>query len=237
MISHQRRCVFVHIPKCGGVSIEQVFVRDLGLSWENRAPLLLRPRVEGEDAPLRLAHLTAREYVEKRYLSRELFDEYLTFTVVRDPLKRTSSFYRYLGYDQVMSFADFVDRHLPRVLARPGHPMHWFLRPQSEFVTGEGGEVLVDTVLHLEDLDETFPAILDKLGMDPAPLPHVNKTNTMNLYQATKIRLIAPYVLRAVPRVGTRQEVVWEDRLVARVGDLYARDFELFDYSLDYPVG
>jgi hypothetical protein len=43
MISYKRKCVFVHIPKCAGQSIESVFDNDAGLTWENRAPFLLRP--------------------------------------------------------------------------------------------------------------------------------------------------------------------------------------------------
>ena len=43
MISHNHEYVFVHIPKCGGQSIEHVFLNDLGLEWHNRSPLLLRP--------------------------------------------------------------------------------------------------------------------------------------------------------------------------------------------------
>ena len=43
MISYKRKCVFVHMLKCTGQSIESVFVNDAGLTWEDRAPLLLRP--------------------------------------------------------------------------------------------------------------------------------------------------------------------------------------------------
>ena len=41
MICHQYRCVFVYIPKTAGMSIEQVFLDLLGLSWKTRERLLL----------------------------------------------------------------------------------------------------------------------------------------------------------------------------------------------------
>jgi hypothetical protein len=42
VICHPYRCVFVHVPKSAGISIEHVFLGLLGLTWETRGPLLLR---------------------------------------------------------------------------------------------------------------------------------------------------------------------------------------------------
>ena len=64
MISHHQKCVFVHIPKNAGQSIEHVFINLLELTWETRAPLLLRRNEHPELGPLRLAHLKAEEYVK-----------------------------------------------------------------------------------------------------------------------------------------------------------------------------
>jgi len=33
IISHDRKAIFVHIPKTGGPSVEQVFIEDTGLTW------------------------------------------------------------------------------------------------------------------------------------------------------------------------------------------------------------
>ena len=43
MISHHHKCVFIHIPKNAGQSIENLFLELLNLTWETKAPLLLRP--------------------------------------------------------------------------------------------------------------------------------------------------------------------------------------------------
>ena len=63
MISHRHRCVFVHIPKVAGQSIEHVFLGWNGLNWKGRAPLLLRPNEDPRKGPPRLAHLRAQDYV------------------------------------------------------------------------------------------------------------------------------------------------------------------------------
>ena len=47
MISHKHKTIFVHIPKTGGQSVESVFIEDEGLTWDTRAPLLLRRNDDG----------------------------------------------------------------------------------------------------------------------------------------------------------------------------------------------
>ncbi|MBK8973380.1 MAG: hypothetical protein IPM37_19215 [Hahellaceae bacterium] len=76
MICHDFKCVFVHVPKAAGMSVEHYFLDRLGLTWETRAPLLLRPNDDPSKGPERLAHLYAEEYVRFGYLSQAQFDEY-----------------------------------------------------------------------------------------------------------------------------------------------------------------
>ena len=70
MLTHQHKTVFVHIPKNAGQSIETVFLDVLGLTWESRAPLLLRPNDIPELGPRRLAHLAASEYVSCGHMTQ-----------------------------------------------------------------------------------------------------------------------------------------------------------------------
>src|SRR5262245_2591511 len=85
MISHAQRCVFVHIPKVAGQSVEHVFVGWNNLTWKKRAPLLLRPNDNPAKGPPRLAHLRAEEYVQFGYLPPEKFASYFKFSFVRNP--------------------------------------------------------------------------------------------------------------------------------------------------------
>ena len=85
MISHRFKCVYVHVPKAGGQSIESVFVEQHGLTWETRAPLLLSPCNDRRFGPRFLAHLTAKEYVALGHLSQQDWDEYFTFAAIRNP--------------------------------------------------------------------------------------------------------------------------------------------------------
>src|SRR3546814_8015112 len=88
MICHRWKTLFVHIPKTGGQSIEQVFLDRMELSWATRGPLLLTTNPDPEAGPPFLAHLTAQEYLSKGHLAPVDFDDYFRFTVVRNTWDR-----------------------------------------------------------------------------------------------------------------------------------------------------
>lgn len=43
MISHKHKTIFIHIPKCGGTSVEVVFLNDLGMTFQERTCLAMFP--------------------------------------------------------------------------------------------------------------------------------------------------------------------------------------------------
>ena len=128
MICHQYRCVFIHIPKTGGISVDHVFLRLVGLTWATRAPLLLRANDDPAKGPPRLAHLMGIEYVSCGHLSPELFDAYFKFSFVRNPWDRLVSEYKYQRHPMRMSFKTWLFHHLPEPVFsdayRPILPQH-----------------------------------------------------------------------------------------------------------------
>lgn len=188
VISHHHQTIFIHIPKCGGQSIEAAFLADLGLTWELRAPLLLRPNEEPRLGPPRLAHLLARDYVHYHYLSSEIFESYYSFSVLRDPAARVISLFNYLrprdGQQIPMSFAAFLYEWIPRQFEfrhveaalqnAPGNSYH-FIRPQVDFVTDAAGRVMVDDLFLLENIRDGFVVIKKRSNLR-SPLEHRNKS-------------------------------------------------------------
>ena len=143
MICRDYRCLFVHIPKTAGQSVEQVFLRLLGLSWETRAPLLLRGNDDPRLGPPRLAHLTAAEYVSCGYLTPAEFGTYFRFSIVRNPWDRIVSEYKYRRHPVTMDFKTYLFKRLPS----PGwsEPYRHII-PQHDFLYDEAGRLLVDYV-------------------------------------------------------------------------------------------
>lgn len=227
MISHHHQTVFVHIPKCGGMSVEHLFLDDLGLTWGQRAPLLLRLRSDEEQAPPRLAHLSARQYVAGHYLTEAMWRDYLTFAVVRDPFSRVVSMFRYLGFDRMTSFARFVGDYLPAALGDPGHAWHWFLRPQAAFVTDDEGRLAVDHLVRLEHIGEELPAVLSKVGLDVEEVPHVNAGKRLRQRRMAALRVQYLRDAHRLPRLAVAAEARWSKSSRSVVEELYREDFGL----------
>lgn len=191
MISHFHRTVFVHIPKCGGQSIESVFLADLGLIWELRAPLLLRPNDDPRLGPPRLAHLLARDYARYHYLSDELFQSYYSFSVLRDPVARVISLYNYMRISDTqqrpLSFDVFLRNWLVGQLEfrnadavkqnAPSNSFH-FVRPQVDFIIGPDGKTMVKDLFLLEEIGSSFAIIKDRAKLR-GELEHKNKSTTV----------------------------------------------------------
>jgi len=215
LISHHDRCVFVHIPKCAGQSIEMFFLRRVGLDWERRAPFLLRFNDEPTLGPPRLAHLKARQYVENKWMTPAQFDEYFKFAIVRNPWDRLVSFYRYLGYDWRCSFSRFILYHLPKQFERK----NWFLCPQSEFVHASDGELLVDFVGRFESLTDDFSAACRRIGISDTELPHVNDS-----------RKPKPGPMRWLKRRTLPYHDMYDARSAKLVATLYQADVDAFKY-------
>lgn len=156
VISHEHRCIFVHIPRTAGSSIEEWIC---GEDWWNRDPST--------------KHLTAHR---ARTLYAEYWDDYFTFSFVRDPWERMLSCLHFgphfgvvldggrldfTGYDERFGspitleidyrFHDRID------LLRPVH------RPGA--VYGNLLDEELDFVGRFESLERDTTYIADRLGI------------------------------------------------------------------------
>jgi hypothetical protein len=238
MISHQHKCIFIHIPKNAGQSIEHVFLDLLDLKWETRAPLLLRFNDRPELGPPSLAHLKAYEYVRYRYLSQELFDEYFKFTFVRNPWDRTVSIYKYFKFNTRFEFKFFLANILKKGLWQD---RFWFVGPQSDFVCAEDGRILVDFIGRFENLQNDFYHVCQQIGLPPIVVPHIHESSASGPDLSFKPRQFIKYVRyqlkgKHIPAFKKYQDY-YDDESRELVAELYKKDIELFRYEFEEKVG
>ena len=221
MICHEYQCVFVHVPKNAGQSVEHAFLSLLGLPWSAREALLLRKKKRGEPGPPRLAHLHAADYVPCRYLPQDRFDAYFKFSFVRNPWDRMISLYKYLGRPEAQDFKEFLLGEFRKTLWRD---MYWFVGPQYEFLVDAEGRQLVDFVGRFETLQDDFNTVCHRIGLSETPLPHVNKSTVPQTPSGT-----------GSVSAGTGSKpsytAFYDSETQEFVADLYREDIRRFGYQ------
>jgi hypothetical protein len=158
----ERKCIFVHITKCAGISVGMSLFGNLG------------------GGHLRITHY-------QLIFSQREFEEYFKFTFVRNPWDRLVSAFQFL----IKGGTNKVDRawsarNLARIPDFDTFVRGWVNRknvnswkhfvPQYKFVCEPRSEVpKVDFIGYFECLAEDFAYIQQKIGSN-SDLKHLNKT-------------------------------------------------------------
>lgn len=229
MISTKHKTIFVHIPKVAGQSIETIFLDDLGLTWASRHELLLRKKKGSEPGPHRLAHLKAKEYVGLGYMKAARFEEFFSFSFVRNPYARSISLYNYLGYSRIISFSAFIKN----VLTKKIREDHFFFRPQYDYLYSDDGKLLVDFVGKLEHISEDIELVLEKSGLQGKRLQHINKSDK-GLKRGITSLITTPLLLK-----NLRLKHLFSQNKISELSEeqkdgiyrIYTKDFEYLGYE------
>ena len=154
------RCVFIHIPKCAGVSVSQSLFGNPGAG---HYPVRTLRKVLGEDT----------------------YNRYFSFTFVRNPWDRLASAYYFLkagGFNEAdrrwaeihlaryTNFRDFV-----RNWVTPDSVQSWVhFIPQSDYLVDDDGRIDVDFVGRFESLQADYRKVCVQLGIN-RPLQTLNR--------------------------------------------------------------
>jgi hypothetical protein len=202
MIDHSHRFVFVHIPKTAGNSVNRVF----GVSWQNHKDLGRYARECGA------------------------LDGFFKFAIVRNPWDRLLSDYNYQKKKSrenklhlftpsgaVRSFKEWVHAVFSDPFCYPASDWggevsdgihRW--SPQVDWISLDG-KIAVDEVIKLENLDEGFAKVLQRLGRPSVRLPRRNS------------------------RFHWHYSHYYDDATRDLVAEYYAKDIRRFDYSFESP--
>ena len=159
MINHDKKIIFVHIPKTGGTSIESLFCA---------SPLYGKEK-----------HLMTHEYDTKH------LKLYFKFSFVRNPWDRSLSYYFFrlkknyemFGHgDSFLNWIKFLGNCRDNDYKNNFFQFYLSIQNQSEFIF-RNDYLMVDYVGKFENLQQDFNAICDKAKMSRRRLPHKNKSN------------------------------------------------------------
>ncbi len=208
MISHEHRCIFIHIPKTGGTSLEN-------LIWpadQHDEAHLARGFVDEFHNKYQtgsLKHLLARQV--RQEVGAEIFERCFKFAFVRNPWDRAVSQYaymatrpdlrRYVGLPDGACFKTWLDR--------TGRRRHVQWEPQVHFLVDDEGRSLVDAIGRFENFEADARRVLASIGLHARTLRHDNASE----------RVAYPHYYDAESR-----EIV---------GERYAADIAAFGYRFE----
>ena len=205
IISHQHRFIFTAIPKTGTHSVRQALREHLGADDIEQVGLFIDKRFPfAELAAIRHGHISLQQI--RPFLGEEAFTGYLKFAFVRNP------------FDRFVSYCAFMTRATGAFLADPQAVMRHFLfvappmahvlfQPQHSFLTDADGELLSDVVGRVEEMQASYDALCERIGIASASLGQVNSS-----------------------RRGSYRDY-YDQPLIDGVAALYRRDLELFGYE------
>jgi len=171
MIDHQYKCIFIHINKCGGTTLDRLF----------------KANARG--------HKSILSY-QKAYPKK--FDSYFKFSFTRNPWDKMVSFYHYhvrrgwpFNWDwnknNAPNFEDFIKiihtyseekekKIWPKKQIRKHKTTTMRMSNHLDWLCSDSGEILVDFIGKLENFQSDFDQVCDKIGMPRRNLPHKNKS-------------------------------------------------------------
>lgn len=233
MICEEYKCIFVHIPKAAGQSIEHFFVELVGLTWKTRAPLLLRYNNDPSLGPERLAHLTASEYTSCGHMDEDQFNAYFKFSFVRNPWDRIVSEYKYRAFQKKFDFKTFLFKHFPT----PGFTDSYrHIIPQYEFLFDHEGNQLVDYIGRFENLQQDFNEVCRRLQIEEATLPHKKKSSENKRNKLTAkdyLKTLANVIFKKKTKNNIFQSYTeyYDEETKEFVAKLYDKDIRTFKYK------
>ena len=146
--NHKKKLIFVHIPKTGGTTIENVMELDkghIGCGF-------------GEFNGKALQHLTFHEI--KKILGDETFDKYEKISIYRNPISRMVSEYYWceipgIGHKDGQDFDSFLD-YVEKCVRNENFNetiYHDHFIPQHKFVFDDNDKLVVDKLFNFDDFD------------------------------------------------------------------------------------
>lgn len=194
----ERRFIFIHIPKTGGTNIE----------WK----LNLGSEKNGFIIKDNIAYQHSNYKYYKQLFGENIFNEYLKFSVVRNPYTRIISDYFYIPVDNIAfqggkSFDEylFIVKNIVEQNRFTDNLYFDHFKPQHTFICDNSNKIMVDKLFYFEKFNEIEDFLLKNYGVTDKSV--ILKGN----YKKNQIIL-----------TEKQKEIIY---------DIYKKDFDIFDYK------
>jgi len=172
----KQKAIFIHIPKCGGISIEHTLYDALSptdVLFDDMKVIQAKPNYE------RYENLSPHSFLPdyRRYYGTEGIKDFFVFSFVRNPWRRMVSHYEYLvidinwhkkvGDNDKLSFSEFLQVYESDIIP-------WTVLNYDQYLYDHRS--VINFVGKLENIDEDMKKIGEKINLDLSNVLHMNKT-------------------------------------------------------------
>jgi hypothetical protein len=167
MISHKHKCIFIHISKCAGTSIESAFGIDIKTSIQTDLNHLFGWDYDNQ---LYLQHATPQYLIDKGLISKHIWETYYKFIIVRNPWSRFHSCYSWLSehFNLKGSFYELMNHQGVYKLKSQQNPLFFLedhLRTQKDYFKLDGGLIEYDRVIKFENISNGLDKVIEDLNL------------------------------------------------------------------------
>jgi hypothetical protein len=219
MISDQHKCIFIHIPKTAGTSIEKALGHFSELHrgvQDHRTIRQIQPTafsdfielIKNKDS-FGVYMQMKKIYKDEKIKIRKKFKEYYKFCFVRNPWSRVHSWYKNVMRDEFhknrfgvaddCTFKEFVFSHLDQ----------FEINPQLFWIKDRNGKIAIDFIGRFENLEEDFSTVANELKLKTSILPKLIVGGKIN-YQDE-----------------------YDNEMIEVIRNKYAEEIELFNYQFE----
>jgi len=225
MISHKYRCIFIHIPKTAGTSIERALGHLDGYTeregQDHRSLRMIEqpfPQLaafSSKENILEIARIVRYRFRSQKNPNNKItvtadqYQDYFKFTVVRNPWARAYSWYKNVMRDDIHRQSYGITREISFKQFLTDFGGKGMLKPQTYWIKNFKGEILLDYICRFESLEDDFAEVCRRMGIEPPPLPHEIQGPSSNYQEA------------------------YDSETVDMVRTLYGEEITLFKYEFD----
>ena len=230
-INHEKKAIFIHIPKTGGSYIGPTLVNYYGFT--SYLPLIVQRRPD-HDKVCKTAYFkkiltgnktydnsffnkfvgillyckTSEYFNQYMNMNEEKWNTYIKFCFIRNPYERALSGWKHFNIilNKNSVFNDYLNNKYDVSDIEYGH-IFMSQRTQIMDIDGRCG---VDIIGKFENLEEDFRIILKQIGFESI-YHYPKKENVSNTEEADNIIL--------------------ERKTIKKINELFADDFDLFHYK------